>query len=331
MRREQASEASAPRGAESSLGRDPSGDTLDPRESEKFLALAERWWDPEGPLKPLHDISPQRLAYLRDRLAAHFGLETEGTRPIAGLRLLDVGCGGGLVCEPLARLGAEMTGLDPVGESLAAARAQAAAPPAPDWLTRRPSAPPRAPARHAASALGDAHERRAGGDLPPDLARLKGEAIHAALEEGSTDPAAIRGAVARFPLSDALVEEAAAEAARACALPEAAPFFAPEALAEVGVAVEIAGARLVGRIDRLVASPGRVDFVDFKSDAAPPPEGEPPAAYLAQLAAYRAALRRLHPEAEVEAHILWTAVPRLERIAPETLDEATVAAALAAP
>ncbi|MEO0362855.1 MAG: PD-(D/E)XK nuclease family protein, partial [Pseudomonadota bacterium] len=213
----------------------------------------------------------------------------------------------------------------------ASARAQAAAPPAPDWLTRRPSAPPRAPARHAASALGEAHERRAGGDLPPDLARLKGEAIHAALEDGSMDPAAIRGAVARFPLSDALVDEAAAEAARARALPEAAPFFAPEALAEVGVAVEIAGARLVGRIDRLVASPGRVDFVDFKSDAAPPPEGEPPAAYLAQLAAYRAALRRLHPEAEVEAHILWTAVPRLERIAPETLDEATVAAALAAP
>ncbi len=76
------------------------------------MALAERWWDPDGEFKPLHRLNPVRLAYVRDRLAARFGRDPAAPRPLAGLRLVDVGCGGGLLCEPLARLGADVTGID---------------------------------------------------------------------------------------------------------------------------------------------------------------------------------------------------------------------------
>ncbi|KAA5606448.1 bifunctional 2-polyprenyl-6-hydroxyphenol methylase/3-demethylubiquinol 3-O-methyltransferase UbiG [Roseospira marina] len=81
-------------------------------ELAKFAAMADTWWDPEGLFKPLHVFNPTRLAYIRDHAAARFGRDVTGRQPFAGLRLLDIGCGGGLLCEPMARLGFEVTGID---------------------------------------------------------------------------------------------------------------------------------------------------------------------------------------------------------------------------
>ncbi len=100
--------------------------SLDAAEAARFAALADDWWDPDGPFRPLHRINPARLQWLRDALCDHFGRDPLRPRPLAGLRVLDVGCGGGLLCEPLARLGATVTGVDAVGEGIAAARAHAA-------------------------------------------------------------------------------------------------------------------------------------------------------------------------------------------------------------
>ncbi len=99
--------------------------SVDPQEVGKFARMAERWWDPEGEMKPLHAMNPTRIAFLRDCLTARFGGDATGVRPLSGLRLLDAGCGGGLLSEPLARLGAEMTGLDPSPETIKAAKAHA--------------------------------------------------------------------------------------------------------------------------------------------------------------------------------------------------------------
>ena len=96
--------------------------SLDPGEVAKFAAMAEAWWDPEGQFKPLHRLNPTRLAFIRDRAAAHFGLDLEEPAPLSGLRVLDVGCGGGLLSAPLARLGAQVTGLDAAAESIEVAR-----------------------------------------------------------------------------------------------------------------------------------------------------------------------------------------------------------------
>lgn len=86
--------------------------TIDPAEVEKFSKIADEWWDPHGKFKPLHKFNPARLAYIRDALCAHFGRDRREKRPLEGLRLLDVGCGGGLVSEPMRRLGASVTGID---------------------------------------------------------------------------------------------------------------------------------------------------------------------------------------------------------------------------
>lgn len=99
--------------------------SVDPREVSKFARMAEHWWDPEGDMKPLHALNPTRIAFLRDRLVARFGGDAASVRPLAGLKLLDAGCGGGLLSEPLARLGAEVTGLDPSPETIKAAKAHA--------------------------------------------------------------------------------------------------------------------------------------------------------------------------------------------------------------
>jgi 2-polyprenyl-6-hydroxyphenyl methylase/3-demethylubiquinone-9 3-methyltransferase len=99
--------------------------SIDPAEVERFSALAETWWDPRGSMAPLHRLNPARLGFLRERLTAHFAREAKGLRPFAGLRMLDVGCGGGLISEPLARLGAAVTGIDAAEANIGVARAHA--------------------------------------------------------------------------------------------------------------------------------------------------------------------------------------------------------------
>lgn len=86
--------------------------TVDPADVARFSAMAESWWDPHGDFAPLHRLNPVRLAFIRDAACARFGRDPTSTRPLDGLRLVDVGCGGGLVCEPMARLGASVTGID---------------------------------------------------------------------------------------------------------------------------------------------------------------------------------------------------------------------------
>lgn len=97
----------------------------DASEVARFDRLAGTWWDPEGPMAPLHKLNPVRLGYIRARVCRHFALDERAIRPFTGLRALDVGCGAGLLTEPLARLGARVTGLDPAGEALEVARRRA--------------------------------------------------------------------------------------------------------------------------------------------------------------------------------------------------------------
>jgi 2-polyprenyl-6-hydroxyphenyl methylase/3-demethylubiquinone-9 3-methyltransferase len=99
--------------------------SVDPREVEQFSKLAARWWDPRGPMAPLHKLNPLRLAYIRDNTAEHSGRDPNKLGCLKGLRMLDIGCGAGLLTEPLARLGAEMTGIDPAEKNIAAARTHA--------------------------------------------------------------------------------------------------------------------------------------------------------------------------------------------------------------
>jgi 2-polyprenyl-6-hydroxyphenyl methylase/3-demethylubiquinone-9 3-methyltransferase len=96
-------------------------------EVARFDALGDEWWDLEGPMAPLHRLGPARIEWLRDTIAGHFRRSGAGALPLAGLRLLDIGCGGGLLSEPLSRLGAEVVGLDPAPASIAVARAHAEA------------------------------------------------------------------------------------------------------------------------------------------------------------------------------------------------------------
>ncbi len=100
-------------------------ESVDAQEVARFDRLAERWWDPTGPLKPLHALNPTRIEFIRDRLAALSGRDPLAERPLEGLRVLDVGCGGGLVCEPLTRLGATVSGIDAAERNIEAAKAHA--------------------------------------------------------------------------------------------------------------------------------------------------------------------------------------------------------------
>jgi 2-polyprenyl-6-hydroxyphenyl methylase/3-demethylubiquinone-9 3-methyltransferase len=101
--------------------------SLDPAEVEKFARIADQWWAPKGPFAPLHAMNPKRIEVIRDAVLRHFDLKVGGRRALARVRIVDVGCGGGLVTEPLARLGAEVTGLDAAEETILAAMAHAAA------------------------------------------------------------------------------------------------------------------------------------------------------------------------------------------------------------
>lgn len=89
-----------------------SGSTVDDAEVARFSAMAAEWWSPTGKFKPLHKFNPTRVKYIREKLVAHFGRDPKAQRPLEGLRILDIGCGGGLLCEPLCRMGAEVTGVD---------------------------------------------------------------------------------------------------------------------------------------------------------------------------------------------------------------------------
>ena len=100
--------------------------TLLDAEVDKFDRLAREWWDPAGPMRPLHRINPVRLAYLREEVCRHFGREARTPFPLEGLAVLDVGCGAGLLTEPAARLGGMVTGLDPAPGMIEAARRHAA-------------------------------------------------------------------------------------------------------------------------------------------------------------------------------------------------------------
>jgi 2-polyprenyl-6-hydroxyphenyl methylase / 3-demethylubiquinone-9 3-methyltransferase len=100
--------------------------TVDPEEVARFSRVAGQWWDPGGPMAALHKFNPVRLAYIRDRMAAHFGRDPRRLDGLAGLRLLDIGCGGGILSEPLARLGASVIGIDPVQGNIAVAQRHAA-------------------------------------------------------------------------------------------------------------------------------------------------------------------------------------------------------------
>lgn len=101
--------------------------TLDPAEIARFERMAAEWWDANGKFRPLHQLGPTRLAFIRDEILRHFARPQGGLRPLKGLSLLDIGCGGGLICEPLCRLGADVTGLDPGLENIEAARRHATA------------------------------------------------------------------------------------------------------------------------------------------------------------------------------------------------------------
>jgi len=103
-----------------------SSTTLDAKEVDRFAKLAGEWWNANGPFKPLHRINPVRLTYIRNQLCRTFGRDKAAAASLAGLTVLDIGCGGGLVAEPLARLGAELTAIDPAPENIAAAKAHAA-------------------------------------------------------------------------------------------------------------------------------------------------------------------------------------------------------------
>ena len=99
--------------------------TIDPGEVAKFEAMAAEWWDPKGKFKPLHMLNPCRLDYITTQIAAEFDRDLTAPHPFAGLRLLDIGCGGGLLSEPMARLGAEVIGADAAARNIPVARLHA--------------------------------------------------------------------------------------------------------------------------------------------------------------------------------------------------------------
>ena len=101
--------------------------SVDSAEVERFARHAGDWWTPRGPMAALHKFNPVRLAYIRDQAAARFERDARKLDCLAGLRMLDIGCGGGILSEPLARLGAQMVGADPAEENIEAARAHAQA------------------------------------------------------------------------------------------------------------------------------------------------------------------------------------------------------------
>ena len=98
------------------------GVTLDEREVARFERMAAEWWDPNGKFRPLHQIGPPRIGFVRDQILAHFSRPAGGLKPLQDLTILDIGCGGGLIAEPMARMGGKVAGLDPGALNIAIAR-----------------------------------------------------------------------------------------------------------------------------------------------------------------------------------------------------------------
>lgn len=111
--------------AEGLVPPDAAGASIDPEEVARFSALAEKWWDPTGDFAPLHKFNPTRLTFIRDQAAARFDRDPRAVRPFEGLRLLDIGCGGGLLSEPMCRLGFSVTAVDASARNIGTARAHA--------------------------------------------------------------------------------------------------------------------------------------------------------------------------------------------------------------
>ena len=107
------------------MATEPHATSVDQREVERFSRHAADWWAPRGPMAALHQFNPVRLAYIRDQAAARFERDPKTLDCLKGLRMLDIGCGGGILSEPLARLGADMVGVDPAEDNIEAARAHA--------------------------------------------------------------------------------------------------------------------------------------------------------------------------------------------------------------
>ena len=99
--------------------------SVDPDEMAHFAAMAEDWWNPNGKFKPLHIMNGCRTGFIKDEICAHFMRDPDKNLPLKGLRILDVGCGGGLLCEPMARLGAHVTGVDALEKNVKTATAHA--------------------------------------------------------------------------------------------------------------------------------------------------------------------------------------------------------------
>ncbi len=115
----------APKAPGKKTTRKPSGGSVDPAEVARFAAMAGEWWDPRGKFRPLHKLNPVRLAFIRDRVAGHHRRDPLAGRPLDGLRLVDVGSGGGLLAEPMTRLGARVTGIDAAEDNVRMARLHA--------------------------------------------------------------------------------------------------------------------------------------------------------------------------------------------------------------
>ena len=96
--------------------------TVDKIEVEKFSKMAQDWWNPNGKFKPLHVFNPTRISFIKDKLISHFELNPNSERPLEKLKILDIGCGGGLLCEPLSRLGAVITGIDASNDNIEVAK-----------------------------------------------------------------------------------------------------------------------------------------------------------------------------------------------------------------
>jgi len=123
--RANARELNASTGASTMASQGSAAPTVDEAELARFAALADEWWNPRGKMAPLHKFNPLRLGYIRDAACRRFGRDAKRLDCLAGLRMLDIGCGGGLLSEPLARLGAAVVGADPAEANIAAARLHA--------------------------------------------------------------------------------------------------------------------------------------------------------------------------------------------------------------